>query len=701
MHNIICSSPANISALSIAGVEISDQDLFDGDWPDEPCDLTHEDIAQYVDADDRDGDDERPDSGGVMRLSEAYPEPFWAYFDRFIRYWLRKTYHVKHAYEKGFIEKKRRGSGQSLPLFDALAVELAERHLNAWNWAEWKGDKYPHDPIWLALYMPKLTTVDLIDVDAKQFRMGYYRECGSDKGRLMPVIHLPLDHFKRLKRIYDAFPGRIWCISSETLGIHAWKKHASPQPAIQLHQQNKNCLAGIGEASTESHPMPGRCLRRPFGDGYRTITPTGICEDWIEQVEYFESDGRTPTFNRICHELVKAMYRQWQCWERWGDVNRKVNVRKVLEQHWHELQEIADWLKAGCPLEQVPVVPIPQVLHPSLALSREVLAETLGETSPQKPDPILRICRAILSVSFGEKTDKDVAPILEEASAEINGSPYEVRSCHNKSLPNSGSKRDDLASLRGGNWAKELLRLARVGLEQEDSVGTVVHEMAKWLWWIELYSIPEGKRLEEITGLLNAFVMKKHNGCVSRLLNGQEEEVIAQVARCVKEAATITLPSSLEGFAQTRQKWLNGGYTHPVKLIPALTGDEDVSLSPSCQFTVMCINFDDPLPESVQGKIKAAAGRTKVMNFATRLINLLYNKQGKAFVGRKALSDLLGYENPNQIAKYVNILERAGIITRGSSYKAGRNGKGYYLRDTVMNEMREARMSGNKRQVVA
>ena len=255
----------------------------------------------------------------------------------------------------------------------------------------------------------------------------------------------------------------------------------------------------------------------------------------------------------------------------------------------------------------------------------------------------------------------------------------------------SGSKREDLASMRGGKWAIELLRLARVGLEREDSVATVVHEMAKWLWWIELYSLPECKRLEKVTNLMTAYVLKKHNGCVSRLLNGQEKDVIAQVARCVKKAADVSMPSSVEGFARTREKWLNGGYKHPVRIVPALTRHEDVSLSPSCPFTVMCIKFDDALPESVQAKIKAVAGRNRVMNFATRLINLLYSKGGTAYVSRKALTEMQGYENPNQIAKYIGILERAGIIIQGSSYKVGRNGKGYCL--TVMEALKDASRS--------
>lgn len=694
MHSIIRSSPAKISDLSISGIHAAAPDPFAGDWHDEPCDLTHGDEAQYVDADDR-GDDDRPESGGVMRLSEAHPESFWAYFDRFVRYWPRKTFHVKPAYEKGFLERKRKGTWKSLPLFDQFAVEMAERHLNAPNWAGWKGEGYPDDPIWLALHMPKSTTVDLIDVDAKQYRIGYYREGGSDKARLMPVVHLPLDQFKLLKRVYDAFPGRIWCISSETMGVHAWKKHDRLQPSVLLHRTNKNRLAGIGLPAVEAHPMPGRCLRRPFGDAYRTVTPTGVIADWIEQIEYFECDGRTPAFTRICVEMVTAMYRQWHSWERWGDNNRKVNVRSALERHWHELQEVADWLKAGCPLDPAAAVTVRETVHPSLALSGDVLAETLGESPPKQPEPHLRISRAILLVTFGEKTREEIAPILKEASDEI-ACEGRGRSLRTGSTPKAGSGRMDLASLRGGNWAKELLRLARAGLEEEDSIGTVVYEMAKWLWWIELYTLPVVSRREEVIRLLTAYVLKKHNGCVTRLLNGQERDVIDQIARCVATAAEIEKPASLKGFAATRAKWSNGGYKHPIRIIPALQGHEDVSLLSSRQFTVMCINFDDTLPASVQHKIKAVAGRNRgVMHFATGLLNWLYSRQGKAFLRRTALTKMLGYKNPNQIAKYVGILERAGVIRQDDSYSVGRNGKGYYLKDTVMDEMRSAYDQGS------
>jgi hypothetical protein len=234
------------------------------------------------------------------------------------------------------------------------------------------------------------------------------------------------------------------------------------------------------------------------------------------------------------------------------------------------------------------------------------------------------------------------------------------------------------------------LRLARVGLEREDSVGLVVHEMAKWLWWIELFSLPEANRKVEITELLTAFVLKKHNGCVTRLSTGNEEDVFSQISRCVDQAAGITDAVSLEGFARTRAKWLNGGYKTPIRIVPALTGKEELSSSSPCQFTTMCINAA-PLPDGLQARIRSVAGRNRVLRFATRLINRLYNKNGQTYLGRPALMKLLGYTNPNQVAKYLDILERAGVICKGSSYRPGRNGKLFKLGDGVMEELKAAR----------
>ena len=200
-----------------------------------PCSLTY-------------GDENEPEedeicseallAGFTIRLSEQDPTYFWLFYERFIKWWNRKTFNVKYDYTRGFIEKKKWKTDKALPLFDKLAVEWAERHLSNDYWEVWKWR--PSKPIWLALHMPTWTTVDAIDFDAKQHRVGDYWE---DR---RPLVHLPLDHFKQLKRIYDAFPGRIWCISSETFGMHVWQVHDRLKPPLELHERNKRVLANIG-----------------------------------------------------------------------------------------------------------------------------------------------------------------------------------------------------------------------------------------------------------------------------------------------------------------------------------------------------------------------------------------------------------------------------------------------------------------------
>ena len=725
-RSIVCTRPEEKSDLSLAGTQISAIDSFIEELPDEPCFLTNDDTFFLVDDDDPE-DDLRPDRkvGAGIRWSEARPFEFWTYYDRFVRYWPKKKFNVKYAYQTGFVEKKRKGSDQPMPLFESYAIEMTERHLDSDSWGEWKKREGMTDPIWLGLHIPNFTTVDAIDIDAKQYLLGYYRAGSS--ALLKPVVHLPLEHFKLLKRVYDKFPGRVWCISSETLGIHAWKKHSSPRPALNCHQSNKQLLAEIGLGNVESHPMPGRCFRRPFGADYRTITPDGVLTHWIAQLNYFENDGRTPDFITICQELVKAMRNQWENWKSYGSQNKKLHPAWELEKYQHELKEVADWLAAGCPLEMCEAsVPFEKV-DPVTNLCREVLAVTFNDTPQVEATPLMMLSRGILAVTFGEKPDDSVDPLLNIFT---ESSTYSLtdNSHQSEPRPQSGFNRNDLASMRGGKWVKELLRLAHVGLEQEDSVATVVHEMAKWLWWIELHSLPEAIRRVQIVELLTEFVITKHNGCVTRLNNGLKQDVINQIVRCVEMAAKITNEKSLKEFAKTRQKWLNGGYKYPIRIVPVLrnetftdaaslrsdrTGspfgstsqatfslrgfvsefaeEEDVSVSSSCLFTLMCIKFDEPLPYQVQSRIMSQAGRNKLLPFATLLLNRLYNNKGKEYLGRTTLLKLLGYNNPTQLGKYLNIMEKSGVIKRGTSYSKGRNGKLITIDPQVMEEIAAAR----------
>ena len=369
----------------------------------------------------------------------------------------------------------------------------------------------------------------------------------------MPVVHLPLDHFKLLKRVYDAFPGRIWCISSETLGVHAWKKHERLQPSVLLHRDNKERLAEIGLPSTEAHPMPGRCLRRPFGADYGTITPHGVLESWTEQLDYFEQDARTPTFKQVCRALVVRMARQWERWQNaynsYGPMRQKIygsDARDRLQNYSDEIRQVAESIKAGCPLEAV--VSRRDETHSLLV---QVFQETVGE---------------------------------RPKTADLTPAPKPV-SILNNPIPKRASASNNLADLRNGKWVKTLSRLARNGLDREDFIGTVAHEFAKWLYWIELYRQPEDQR-------------RAHDSSPSHGLYPQEEQrfhhpahqrpskprswprfLVAWIPRYV--FLHLTVKKALPCLPESGEKWESGRYKYPCGWSLVLNGDPDQTVLPA------------------------------------------------------------------------------------------------------------------------
>ena len=81
---------------------------------------------------------------------------------------------------------------------------------------------------------------------------------------------------------------------------------------------------------------------------------------------------------------------------------------------------------------------------------------------------------------------------------------------------------DDLISAYKGEWAQQCREWAILGLPCEDSMTTVVRELAKWLYFVELWTVPEPDRLDQVANSLIDFCFKKHNGFITRLNRGQE-----------------------------------------------------------------------------------------------------------------------------------------------------------------------------------
>jgi hypothetical protein len=197
-----------------------------------------------------------------------------------------------------------------------------------------------------------------------------------------------------------------------------------------------------------------------------------------------------------------------------------------------------------------------------------------------------------------------------------------------------------------------------------------------------LYHEPEKQRQDKILRLLQEFVRQKHNDTSTRTQSEQGwKEINSQIVRAVKMSIRLN-PScrsaSLELFARIRQKRQQGRYKRVICLEGLLTGVTHTTLSPLSPFTCMLTNFA-PLPSAMQEAIKRVAGRMKVFDFATKLLNLLHENKGSMNIGQKELSDLLGYESPAQMRKYRQVLIKAGLLHLGAAYSTGSFAKRHSL----------------------
>ncbi len=583
-----------------------------------------------------------------VRISEAFPNEFQQYCEHFIDFFPKTPYHVKTTYEKsgpytGWVAKKRRKTKQPLALVDTKSwlnrTNTVERHLDYeqwWIYQEFMGNSTgPRtDFYWLGLNQPRMSTFNAIDADNKRY-IGWYKIGDGDP--LMPVMEMPLEHFVYLKKLYDTFPDRIWCVTSQTLGLDIIEKHGLTCTAT-THERVKRQLTKIGYGNTEVHPMVGRCKRRPFGAHYRTITAEGEETTWQSQLKYYLSPGPTPTFRRIAETLLARLEHQWSSWKNFGHAIRvrgklTVDVTVELASRRRETQRVRRWLDDDCP----------------------------------------------------ELTSTTVA-VCSETSSLIEGSAVPSASRRPKAV--TWDTTFDLSSLRGGKWAKELERLAINGLEAPDTVGQIVHEMAKWLWWIELFDLPEDERREITTSLLTDFVANKHNGHITRWNQGEQEDVLSQIVRCLDSAIELPVPdreNSLSLFSTIRLKRSSGQYNKVIRIAALLPGNTDLSSSSlsslsSTLFSVSgCETLNDPLPEEIMEWIKQKKGRNKVEKYATRLCNFLFGKTNWAYIPREtAEKQFIGHTNPTRRNTYNKILQRAGVIDL-ETYRAHSRPTGYRL----------------------
>ena len=317
---------------------------------------------------------------------------------------------------------------------------------------------------------------------------------------------MPLAHFKAIKRIYDEFPNRIWCISSATLGLHIWELRSLPHDVQTIQVTTKTRLHKIGLGSTEVHPMPGRAFRRPFGQDYYTITENGLLDNWVEQLNFFENP-HTPSFGTIYKALSSLLNRELPDYlNRVCGEERGLNFRKDFTRLTQDLREAKEWAEQGFPVDAPVMEPV--------VLDIDELRRTLP--APQE--------RA-------ESGDRAVPA----SDCDIN-----------------------MFQVCNGEWVQHCELWARNGLPCHDSIFLVCSNLAKWLYFIELYHLPQQERLQRIAALLTTYCKNKHNDYITRWDAGLHRAVTSHIKRTIDCA--IKHADDLLIFTKIRQKRDTGQY---------------------------------------------------------------------------------------------------------------------------------------------
>ena len=258
---------------------------------------------------------------------------------------------------------------------------------------------------------------------------------------------------------------------------------------------------------------------------------------------------------------------------------------------------------------------------------------------------------------------------------------------------------------RNREWPLWVERMARLGLVEDDTMAEVVFELAKWLLWIELHG--EDDREERTTDLLQKFVLEKHNGFVTRLVEGKQGEVLSHVGRIVEGACDMPSESK-ELFLRIRQRRQQGGYKRLIEIVPILgsvDGEAETGAVPGNLITEKydCTTYslslsDIPLPPTIEDKLilhakthgmRRSAGEYPVVRFSRRFLGVLRHNRGSARIHTDDLISMAG--NVHQQDRYKKILRGLGLVRDWTgSYRRGSASSLYRLTDEAKQAYEEA-----------
>ena len=452
-------------------------------------------------------------------LEKVFADEFGRYFDLFVRYLPKKPFHVRTRYGGGFIcqkGKKENGEEYFRACYPALIARMLDH--DRLRLIVQPG-KEPPPNYWVAMNTGRKSALKAIDFDNKENLLGYYRYGNPDNWSPRPLPILTLEHLQAVKRLHDAFPRHIWCVSSATLGLHAWEKLPHPMTIDAIHAANRPRLREIGLGETEIHPMFGRCFRRPFGEDYYTITNAGLLENWVDQLDYFENVAQPPSFIAIYQALRSVLWREWggylgsRAMAKVSPTTGKPHLLKYFlgktlfnhREHEEDLKVLDAWAEKGFPQ--------------SLPTSESVVTD-LSQPNPtgRQPTP----ANGLKDISAGDE---------QESGCDI-----------------------DMSAVCNGQWVQTCEMWAKHGLPCHDSVFRVVSQLARWLYFIEFWDVPEDIRIEQVVELMIEFCLTKHNGFISSLNAGHEKDFRKRISRIVSCAITKVDDSGKWWFMRSQAK---------------------------------------------------------------------------------------------------------------------------------------------------
>jgi hypothetical protein len=237
--------------------------------------------------------------------------------------------------------------------------------------------------------------------------------------------------------------------------------------------------------------------------------------------------------------------------------------------------------------------------------------------------------------------------------------------------------------LRHREWPKWVMFTAKEGLQEGADLGQVLHELGKWLLWVELFD--QEDKQEKATELLRWFVRHRHNGRISRMSQGLRGEVDSQIDRCLKSASIINSYGK-ELMARIRQGRKNGKYVHVYQVVPLLSGQEK-DFQTDCLPSTYCLSLRNTrLPLKLEAQLAKIAQDTKMRKrdgeyplviFTRRFLNHLWDNKGSARIGCEKLTEMAGSKNPNKQVAYKKLLAAHRIIEdyQGKYCQGGANNR--------------------------